>query len=458
MAGTELRQLGGPGELVDVRRAGAGLGQAVQGDAEQVVGDHLADGLGGARLGVLGAVAADHLGTAVAAGHGSGEGDRAEPVDPLQEAAGDEPEAVLVAGPAEHQVDVLREAGTRIGEGLQGVAGHEFAVDHDPERGAAEDRAAEPAHLGLGAQQQVTVDLGEGRGGGGDLQPGGHPAHHPPYLVAVAGLGRPALQDRPPEQPLGLRGGQQGAGADRAGRLSGQRHPPGVAAEGPDRLVDPLQGGELVAQAGVGGGVGEQAVALHAEPVVHRDEHDTVPGEGMPVVHRDRGGSPGQGAAVQPDQDREPGPGAGLGGPHVEVEAVVARHERVGEVLREGLGVRRFRCRRPEGDRVAHAVPGLGRLRRPEAAGAEGRGRVGDAAKDRDAVLTPAAYGSVRRADHGVRPDCRHAPASSPRYCTMNNRAPHFGAVFRCRARSGGYLAYIRVPKPSWSKPPLVVP
>ena len=26
-------------------------------------------------------------------------------------------------------------------------------------------------------------------------------------------------------------------------------------------------------------------------------------------------------------------------------------------------------------------------------------------------------------------------PASSPRFCTVNNRAPHFGSVFRCRAR-----------------------
>ncbi len=47
--------------------------------------------------------------------------------------------------------------------------------------------------------------------------------------------------------------------------LPGEGDPVGVAAEGRDRLVHPLQGGELVAQAGVGGGVGEQPCSPDAQ-------------------------------------------------------------------------------------------------------------------------------------------------------------------------------------------------
>ncbi len=97
------------------------------------------------------------------------------------------------------------------------------------------------------------------------------------------------------------------------------------------------------------------------------------------------------------------GAGARFGGPDVEVEAVVAGDRGVGQVPGEGLGVRRFGGRGAVGARVADAVPGLGGQGRTEPARAEGRGRVGDAPEDGDAVLVPAAYRPVHRGDHGVR-------------------------------------------------------
>ncbi|CAM5251001.1 hypothetical protein SVIOM74S_05700 [Streptomyces violarus] len=422
-----------------------------------MVGDELADDVRRARLGVQGAVAARDLAAAVAAGHGCREGDGSEAVDAVHEAARDQPQPVLVAGPAHHQLDAG--GGAALGEGLQGVARDGVAVDDDAEGGAADHRAAELAHLGLGVQQQVAVDGGEGLGGGGDLQPGGHTAHHPPYLGPLGRLGRPALEDRPPDQPLRLRGGDEGADADRPGGLTEEGDAAGVAAEGLDGLVHPGQGGDLVAQARVRGRVREQSVALHAQSVVDRDAHHAVAGEGVAVVDGDGGRAPGQGAAVQPDEDGEPGSGIGLRGPDVEVEAVVARHDRIGQVVREGLGVRGFRRGGAEGAGVVDAVPGREGHGRAEAAGAERGRRVRDAAEDRDSPLVSAAYGPVRAPDHGIRLACRHLPTSpSPRSCTGATRAPHGPPVFRCTNRLDGYLAYISVPNPSWSKPPLVVP
>ncbi|PBC95393.1 hypothetical protein BX281_3362 [Streptomyces sp. Ag82_O1-15] len=401
MARTEARHVGGPGELVDVRGCPrrTGVGEPVQRHPQQMVGDHLPDEVRGARPRMDRAIAAGHLVAAAAAGHGTGQGDGTEPVDALQQTSRGQPQPVLLAGPAQQQFDVGRAA---FEECLHRVARDEVAVDDDPEGGPAEDRAAEPGHVGLGAQQQGAVHCGERPRRRRDLQPGGHPAHHAPYLVALARLRRSALQDGPPEQALGPRACQQRPDADGPGRLTEHGHPVRVAAEPRDRLPHPLQRGELVAQPGVGRRVREESVTLHTQPVVDRDEDDTVACEGVAVVDGHGRRAAGQGAAVDPHHDGQPGPGAGLRCPDVQVETVVAGHHGVGEQPCVRLGVRGLGRRRPELPRVTHTVPGLGRDGWPEAAGAERRGRVGNAAEDGDPVLVPAAHRSVGSGDHRV--------------------------------------------------------
>ena len=59
---------------------------------------------------------------------------------------------------------------------------------------------------------------------------------------------RRTLRDRPVEQPVGGRAGQQGEHRRSARGLAEHRHPVGVAAERGDVLLDPAQRGQLVPQ------------------------------------------------------------------------------------------------------------------------------------------------------------------------------------------------------------------
>lgn len=365
-----------------------------------MVGDQLADDFGGPRAGTCRAVAADDLVAAVAAGAGTREGHRAEAVDAFDQAAGDQPEPVLVAGPAHHEVDAR--CRVAVDERLQRVAGQHVAVDDQAEPGAAEYGAAEAPHLGLGAQQLVAVGGGEGLGGGGDLQAGGHAADHAPHLVAVGGLGCAALEHGPPEEPPGPRGGEERAGADGARGLAGDGDPVGVAAEGRDVVPHPLEGGDLVAQAGVGGGVREQSVALHTQSVVDRHADHAVPGEGAAVVDRYGGGALVSAPPCSQTRTgrRAPGPGSG-------VQTLRLRQSSPGIA-----GSDRYRAKASEYGGLGAVGPKEPASRTPSqgsGAGAGGSGpvrrgrRVGDAAKDGDIVLVPAAHRAVNRPDHGVR-------------------------------------------------------
>jgi hypothetical protein len=62
-----------------------------------------------------------------------------------------------------------------------------------------------------------------------------------------------ALGDRPMEQALRDRHGEQAFDALSAGRLAEDRHLMWVASEACDLALDPLEGGHLVEQAAVGG-------------------------------------------------------------------------------------------------------------------------------------------------------------------------------------------------------------
>ena len=79
-------------------------------------------------------------------------------------------------------------------------------------------------------------------------------------------VGCAALQDRPPEQPLGAGHREQHADAHRPCGLAEDRHVARVPAEGSDVLPHPLQRRHLIEQAEVG-----DAVAEIEEPLRARD-------------------------------------------------------------------------------------------------------------------------------------------------------------------------------------------
>ena len=95
---------------------------------------------------------------------------------------------------------------------------------------------------------------------------------------------RPALGDGAPEQPLGTGHGQQRADAHRASRLAKDGDVAGIATEGGDVLLHPLQGGDLVEQAAVGVSVAQIEEALGADPVVDGHADDAVAGEATAVI------------------------------------------------------------------------------------------------------------------------------------------------------------------------------
>ncbi|MCF2435175.1 hypothetical protein LV779_13420 [Streptomyces thinghirensis] len=74
------------------------------------------------------------------AGARTGEGDGAEPVDAFEEAAGHQPQPVLVAGPAHQQVDAG--AAPPSTSAFQRIAGKHVPVDDDAEGRSAEYGAA----------------------------------------------------------------------------------------------------------------------------------------------------------------------------------------------------------------------------------------------------------------------------------------------------------------------------
>ena len=168
-----------------------------------------------------------------------------------------------------------------------------------------------------------------------------------------------------------------------------------VAAERGDVLLDPPQRRHDVEQAAVGRRVVEQQEAVDAQPVVERHADGAVAGEGAAVVGRDRAAAVAVRAAVDPHQHGQ-ALAAALGGPDVEVEAVLALDDGLLEDAGERQPVGRLRHRRPEARRVADALPRLRRRGRLEAQRAERRRRVRQPLVGRDAVLDGAADAALR--------------------------------------------------------------
>ena len=127
-------------------------------------------------------------------------------------------------------------------------------------------------------------------------------------------------------RPARRRRGQQLPDAVGAGRLARHRHRGRVAAEGGDVVLDPLERGDLVEQAERAGAgpVTDVEVAGRVQAVVERDRDDAVARERRAVVDRVRARAVLEAAAVDPDEHGQSGRG-GVRGPHVQVQAVVAR-------------------------------------------------------------------------------------------------------------------------------------
>ena len=113
-----------------------------------------------------------------------------------------------------------------------------------------------------------------------DAQTPGHSGGH--GADAVRGLHErrtAAHARRAAEQAAGRRDTQQRGAGSAARRLTRDRHPAGVSAEGRDVLLHPLQRADPVAHGPVGRGAGHLEEALGTEPVVDADQDDAVPRE-----------------------------------------------------------------------------------------------------------------------------------------------------------------------------------
>ncbi len=184
--------------------------------------------------------------------------------------------------------------------------------------------------------------------------------------------GRAALEHDLVEEAVRRGHAEQRRDAHRAGRLTEDRHPGGIAAERRDVVADPSQCQHLVEQPGHARAVDlvEVQEAEGAEPVVERDDHDVAPRRQVrPVVPGDRAGAREERAAVDPDQHGQVG--ARVRCPDVQGQAVLAlrRRARAAQGVEDRRGLRSLRAVRR---RVTDAAPAAMRLRRGEASVPDG--------------------------------------------------------------------------------------
>lgn len=191
------------------------------------------------------------------------------------------------------------------------------------------DDRAEGAEARLGSLERGVLDVQDrlGRQGGEALPCRRHPGFrgqdggHPLGLRGGEEGVRDALCDRSAEQaPRGGRGQEQG-GRGRARRLAEDRHLGGVATEGADVALHPLQCRDLVAQPAVVRDSGEMAEPLETETVVEGDHHHAGCRQLRGVEVGPAGGTVLEPATVDPLHDRQPGP-AEVRGPDVHRQAV----------------------------------------------------------------------------------------------------------------------------------------
>ena len=166
--------------------------------------------------------------------------------------------------------------------------------------------------------------------------------------------------------------------------------------------------------------------ALGADPVIDGHADDAVAGEAAAVVGRPRSGL--EHAAGNPHHDRQPGRPR-VGSPDVEVQAILAEGATLRNEHVPWRGVRQLGWLRAVGKGVAHAAPGLDRLRRPKPIGAKRRRRIGNSHERVHAVGNAAADGTMSGLnDH---PSCaRHA---RDRPDLVHRHGPTLGRLARLR-------------------------
>ena len=196
-----------------------------------------------------------------------------------------------------------------------------------------------------------------------------------PIRRAVAGrnhvVRRAALRDRPPEQALGARHGQQRGDAHRAGRLTEDRHVDGTPAEGGDVVPHPLQGRHQVEQAEVGDPVPQVQEAVRPHPPV--DDTHTTPSRAKAVPSYD---------ACEPTSNIPPWIQTMTGSPAAPgsgVHTLRFRHSPAVTGAKPPFPGDTPEEARDRSGRVPDTTPPVDRLRWTEAVRAERRRRVGHA-------------------------------------------------------------------------------
>src|SRR6266566_5607632 len=193
-------------------------------------------------------------------------------------------------------------------------------------------------------------------------------------------MSRPTLGDSPVKQPLGTGHGQQRADAHRSSRLAKDGDILWIATKGGDILLYPLEGSDLVEQGAVGVSLAQIEEAVDTDTVIDGHAHDAVAGETTAVIPGHRRRSVLKGTARNPDHHRVPGRPE-VGGPDVEVQAVLAGDGKLWEEHADFRGIWRLGCLRAIAEGVSHAAPGRNRLWRSEPIGAKGWRCIGNALK-----------------------------------------------------------------------------
>ncbi len=227
---------------------------------------------------------------------------------------------------------------------------------------------------------------------------------------------------RAAEQAPGGGDAQQRGAGTAARRLARDRHPARVSAEGRDVFLHPFQGAHPVTHGPVGRRAGHLEEALGTEPVIDADQDHAVPRERAAAIPG-RGVAPAEkSAAVDPDQDRQPGR-AQVGREDVQVELVVSGDDRLRDHRDPAVWLRR--CR-PVGERVPDPVPAAGRHRGGEAPRRDRRLSVRDTEEPQRLAVPRAAQAALRRlcddiVGHVVPPQarartmaCRASPTPAP--------------------------------------------
>ena len=292
-------------------------------------------------------------------------------------------QAGLVRIAADHQADAELFA---LAVGFARAAQHHDAIDHRSGRPGLQDvgdgYGAELGGRGVSEAQALGPAGPEGLAGER------RPADRGGRGRTAAGFG-----DGAHEEALGGLGCGQHLHRHGAGAFTEDGDIPGVAAEGRDVLLHPLQGGDLVHQAvvaepapvGVLGGqsrVGEVAEATQA--VVDRHHHDATPGQRRPIVEWHAARTADERAAVDEHHHRFAGFWRLGGREDIEEQAILALRPHLSPGI---VAEMRLRAGRAVGEHRAHAGPGLHGLGRAPAKGAGRSRRVGDAPKDGDIAV-----------------------------------------------------------------------